>query len=162
RRHRSSRGRAAHLRRSDAGSEGMNFDLYTRLYLWLVSRRPLVLFITLLIFLVSLVISSRIRLEEDILDTLPKKDRLVDEYRYSLRKFRQIDRIFLDVGVSSDDAGMRARAGDEVYAALSTNATFTKIMYRFDLSGQAKVLDYLTGALPNLFTEADVQAMEKK
>src|SRR5947209_6622350 len=162
RRHRGSRGRARHLCRGDAGSQGMNFDLYTRLYLWLAARRPLVLFITLLIAVVSLVISSRIRLEEDILDTLPKKDRLVDEYRYSLRKFRQIDRVFLDVGVSSDDAGMLARAADEVYAALSTNAAFTKIMYHFDLSGQAKVIDYLTGALPNLFTEADAQELEKK
>jgi len=140
----------------------MNFDLYTRLYLWLAARRPLVLFITLLIVVVSLVISARIRLEEDILDTLPKKDRLVDEYRYSLRKFRQIDRVFLDVGVSNDDAATLARAADEVYAALSTNAAFTKIMYHFDLSGQAKVIDYLTGALPNLFTEADAREMQKK
>ncbi len=93
----------------------MNFDLYTRLYLWLAARRPLVLFITLLIVIGSLVISSRIRLEEDILDTLPKKDRRVDEYRYSLRKFRQIDRVFIDVGVSSDDPGTLARAADEVF-----------------------------------------------
>jgi len=140
----------------------MNCDLYTRLYLWLAARRPLVLFITLFIVIGSLVISSRIRLEEDILDTLPKKDRLVDEYRYSLLKFRHIDRVFLDVGVSNDDAATLARAADEVYAALSTNAAFTKIMYHFDLSGQAKVIDYLTGALPNLLTEADAREMQKK
>ncbi|HEY2951870.1 MAG TPA: MMPL family transporter, partial [Verrucomicrobiae bacterium] len=140
----------------------MKFDLYTRLHLWLVARRGFVLIVTLLIVVVSMVISSRIRLEEDILDTLPKNDRRVEEYKYALRKFRQIDRVYLDVGMSSDDPDTLAAAADEVFAALSTNAAFTKIMYRFEVGGQTKVIEYLTGALPNLFTEADAQALEKK
>ena len=140
----------------------MSFDLYTRLYLWLAARRPMVLLLTLLVIVVSIAISSRIRLEEDILDTLPTKDRLVDDYRYSLRKFRQIDRVFLDVGISNDDPDTLSRAADEVFTALSTNSSFIKITYRFDLSGQARVIDYLTGALPNLFTESDAAELEKK
>jgi len=140
----------------------MKFDLYTRLYLWLVARRRVVLVATLLVVAASLVISSRIRLEEDILDTLPKNDRRVEEYKYVLRKFRQIDRVFLDVGVNRDDPDTLARAAEEVYAALSTNTAFTKIMFRFEMGGQAKVIDYLTGALPNLFTAADAGALEQK
>ena len=46
--------------------------------------------------------------------------------------------------------------------ALSTNTAFTKIMFRFEMGGQAKVIDYLTGALPNLFTAADASALEQK
>lgn len=140
----------------------MNFDLYTRLHLWLVARRRAVLAVTLLVVAVSLVLASRIRLEEDILDTLPKNDQRVEEYKYALRKFRQIDRVYLDVGVSSDDPDTLARAADEVYAALATNTAFAKIMYRFEMGGQAKVVDYLTGALPTLFTEADAKALEEK
>ena len=67
----------------------MSFEPYSRLYLWLTARRRLVLIVMLLIVVVSAVVSSRIRLEEDILDTLPKNDPQVDEYRYALRKFRQ-------------------------------------------------------------------------
>ena len=140
----------------------MKFDLYTRLHLWLVARRRAVLVATLLIVAVSIVVSSRIRLTEDILDTLPKNDRRVEEYKYALRKFRQIDRVYLDVGVSSDDPETLARAADAVHSALATNAAFTKIMYRFEVGGQAKVIDYLTGALPNLFTADDAKALEKK
>jgi 1-acyl-sn-glycerol-3-phosphate acyltransferase len=140
----------------------MKLDLYTRLYLWLVARRKLVLTIVFLVVALSMAVSSRIRLEEDILDTLPKNDPRVEEYKYALRKFRQIDRVYLDVGVSRDDPDALARAADEVFAALSTNTAFTKIMYRFELGGQAKLIDFLTGALPNLFTPSDAEALKEK
>jgi len=35
-------------------------------------------------------------------------------------------------------------------------------MYRFEAGGQRKVLDFLTGALPNLFSEADAIALTNK
>src|SRR5207248_8075114 len=44
----------------------------------------------------------------------------------------------------------RSLAADEFYARLATNSTFVRVMYRLDMSGQRKVLDFLTGALPNL------------
>jgi 1-acyl-sn-glycerol-3-phosphate acyltransferase len=140
----------------------MKPDFYTRLYLWLIARRRSVLFFTFLIMAICMVISSRIRLEEDILDILPKNDQRVEEYKYALRKFRQIDRVYIDVGINADDTDKLAAAADEMFAGLSTNDAFLKITYRFEISGQTKVIDYLTGALPNLFTDADAAALEKK
>jgi 1-acyl-sn-glycerol-3-phosphate acyltransferase len=140
----------------------MSSALYARLHLWLQSRRKLVLGLVLLLVAASFLLNSRIRLQEDILDTLPRNHLRVEEYKYALRKFRQIDRVYLDVGVTNDDPEMLARAADEVFAALSTNAAFEKIMYRFEPAGQGKVVDYLTTALPNLFTAADAAALEQK
>src|SRR5437016_9649270 len=91
-----------------------SFDLYTRLYLWLVSHRRLVLDVTLFATVVSSLISSRIVLEEDILATLPQRDQLVDDYRYTLRKFRHIDRVYIDVSVDRDDLDGLGRAAEEV------------------------------------------------
>ena len=116
----------------------------------------------LLLTVVCAVISSRIDLEEDILDMLPRNDQRVDEYRYALRKFRQIDRVYLDVGVNTDDPEKLAHAADAVFAALSTNSAFVRIMYRIEVGGSRQVVDYLTGALPNLFTDADAQALAPK
>ena len=82
----------------------MKPNLYTRLYLWLVARRWPVLTVVLVVTVASIFISSRIDLEEDILDMLPHNDARVDEYRYALRKFRQIDRIYLDVSVKAPGA----------------------------------------------------------
>ena len=77
----------------------MTPDLYTRFYLWMVAHRRLVLIITFLVTVAGIGISTRIDLEEDILDILPHHDQRVDEYRYALRKFRQIDRLYIDVGI---------------------------------------------------------------
>lgn len=140
----------------------MKPDLYTRLYLWLVAHRRWVLSVTLLIAVVSLVLSLRIDLEEDILATLPQDDPLVDEYRYALRKFRQIDRVYLDVGVNTEDSDKLAAAADQVFSLLVTNPVFARIMYRVELGGQQQVIDYLAGALPVLFTEADAAALSPK
>lgn len=140
----------------------MKPDLYTRLYLWLYARRPLALAATLLIVAVCLFLSSRINLEEDIMAMLPRHDQLVDDYRYTLRKFRQIDRVFVDIGSTNADSETLGRAADEFYQRLSTNSAYTRITYRVELTGMRKTLDLLTGSLPDLFTEADVKALEAK
>src|SRR5258708_34249562 len=101
-------------------------------------------------------------LEEDIGAALPQGGGTVDAYRYALRKFRQIDRVYLDVGVNADDPDTLSRAADEVYSGLSTNAAFNRITYRVEIGGQRKVMDFLTGALPNLFTEADATQLSGK
>jgi 1-acyl-sn-glycerol-3-phosphate acyltransferase len=132
------------------------------MYLWLAAHRRLVLVVTLLIAAASILISTRIDLEEDILAILPEHDQIVDEYKYTLRKFRQIDRVYLDVGINADDSETLGRAADELYAGLADNPAFARIMYHFELSGQRKVVDFLTGALPNLFTDADALVLTPK
>lgn len=140
----------------------MKDNLYTRLYLWLVAHRRSVLVTTLLVMVAAGWFSSRIDLQEDILDMLPRNDRQVDDYRYALGKFRQIDRVYLDVGISTDDPDTLGRAADEVFAQFSTNQNFGRITFHIDSGGQGKVVEFLTGALPNLFTENDARELAEK
>ena len=140
----------------------MKPDFYTRLYLWLVAHRRAVLLGTLMLTVAAFLISLRIDLEEDILATLPQHDQLVDEYKYTLRKFRQIDRLYFDVGVNTDDPDKLAAATEAVVARLATNTAYLRPMKHLESGGQQKVVDFLTGALPNLFTEADAKALETK
>jgi len=140
----------------------MNDDLYTRLYLWLVAHRRAVLLAAAAIALACIAISSRISLEEDILATLPQRDQIVDEYKYTIRKFHQIDRVFIDVGIDHDDAETLGRAADEFYSCLATNSAFGRITYRIELGSQRTVVNFLTGALPNLFTDEDAKLLAPK
>ncbi len=140
----------------------MKLDLYTRLYLWLVARRRSVLAVTLLVMVAAGWFSSRIDLQEDILDMLPRNDRQIDDYRYALGKFRQIDRVYLDIGSNTDDPETLGRAADEVYSRFATNQNFGRITYHVEMGGQGKVIEFLTGALPNLFTAEDARALETK
>ena len=140
----------------------MKSELYPRIYLWLAAHRRAVFFTVVLFAAGCLAISSRIGLEEDILGILPDNDQIVDDYKYTLKKFRQIDRAFFDVGINRDDPGTLGRAADEFYDRLATNATFARFTYRIEFGHQQTVVRFLTGALPNLFTEADAQLLAPK
>src|SRR5882672_5801851 len=140
----------------------MKLDLYTRLYLWLVAHRRSVFAVTLLVMVAAGWFSSRIDLQEDILDMLPRNDRQIDDYRYALGKFRQIDRVYLDIGINTDDPETLGRAADEVHSRFATNQSFGRITYHVEMGGQGKVIEFLTGALPNLFTDEDAKALETK
>jgi len=54
------------------------------------------------------------------------------------------------------------QASDELYARLATNQAYVRITYRIEMQDQDKVVRFLTGALPNLFTEADAKALAPK
>jgi 1-acyl-sn-glycerol-3-phosphate acyltransferase len=138
----------------------MNF--YTRLYLWLVAHRRAVLLTAVLIAAGCVAISSRINLEEDILGILPQRDPIVDDYKYTVRKFHQIDRVYIDVGITNADPETLARAADEFYSSLATNTAFGRITYRIEVGDQRTIINFLTGALPNLFTEADAKLLAPK
>src|SRR5437660_9805790 len=127
----------------------MKPDLYTRLYLWLYSHRWLAFSATGLIVVLCFYLTSRINLEEDIMGMLPQHDQLVDDYRYALRKFRQIDRVFIDVGTTNDNPEVLGQAADAFYDRLSTNPVYGRITYRVEMEGMRKTLDLLTGSLPD-------------
>src|SRR5205807_9599503 len=93
---------------------------------------------------------------------LPQHDQLVDDYRYALRKCRQIDRVFIDVGTTNDNPEVLGQAADAFYDRLSTNPVYGRITYRVEMEGMRKTLDLLTGSLPDLFTEEDAKALEAK
>jgi 1-acyl-sn-glycerol-3-phosphate acyltransferase len=135
---------------------------YTRLYLWLVAHRRAVLLTAVLVAALCVAISARIDLEEDILGILPQHDSIVDDYKYTIHKFHQIDRVYIDVGITNADPDALANAADQFYASLSTNTAFAHITYRIEMGGQHAIVNFLTGALPNLFTEADALALDQK
>ena len=140
----------------------MNPDLYSRLYLWLVARRSKVLITTLLLAAVGAAFSLRFDMDEDILGILSQNDPIVSDYKYSLKKFRQIGRAYMDVSAPSAEGTTLALAADEFYSHLATNAGLGQINYQVDLGNQRGVINFLTGALPNLFTAEDEKLLGEK
>ena len=135
----------------------MIHNFYTPVHLWLYARRRGVLVVVALLAVASLVVSLRMDVEEDILAMLPQRDRVVDEFQYALKKFRQIDRVYLDVAGENP-----AAAADELNAALAGLPSLDRVLYRVESTDQHKLMEYVTGALPVLFTEADEKALAEK
>ncbi len=140
----------------------MKFNFYPQLYLWLTKHRRWVLTVMAALMVVSVAISSRLNFEEDIFAILSQDDAAVAQYQYALKKFRQIDRVYIDVGIATDDVETLMQAADAVARGLSENPSVGRIMYRMESQGQRKILDFLSGGLPNLFTETDAKSLEEK
>jgi uncharacterized protein len=140
----------------------MKPDLYPRIYLWLAARRRAVFFTAIFIGLAGMAISGRMGLEEDILGILPEHDQIVDDYKYTLNKFGQIDRVYIDVGVTNSDPEKLGNAADEFYGALATNSLFQRITYKIEFGNQAQIIGLMTGSLPNLFTADDEKILASK
>ena len=140
----------------------MKNELYPKIYSWLVAHRRLVFFTSIVLAAVCLGISSRFRMEEDVLGILPQDDRIVGEYKYTLKKFRQIDRVYMDVGTTNGDTENLGRAADEFYDQLATNDIFAGITYRIEMGNQRQVIGLFTGSLPTLFTADDEKALADK
>src|SRR5262249_5955061 len=122
-------GNVDHVRRGAAGQPAMRLYLYSRLFRWVSTHRLLVLGATLVVHLAGILLSLRIDLDEDVLAILPQRDPIVDDYHYALRKFRQIDRVYFDVSVDTDNPDLLAQAADALDAGLETNGSFAKITY---------------------------------
>ncbi len=135
---------------------------YQKLYLWLAAHRRAVIFAAIFIAIASVAISSRIGLEEDILGILPDNDQIVDDYKYAINKFGQIDRVYIDVSVTNADPEKLAAAADEFYGTLATNRSFQHITYHIELGNQGRIINLLTGSLPDLFTDADAKSLAAK
>jgi 1-acyl-sn-glycerol-3-phosphate acyltransferase len=140
----------------------MKSELYPKIYLWLVAHRRWVFFFSILLAAGCLGITSRFTMEEDVLGILPQGDRIVDDYKYTLKKFRQIDRVYMDVGTTNGDTDNLGRAADEFYDRLATNDIFASITYRIEMGNQRQVIGLFTGSLPNLFTADDEKALADK
>ncbi|HEU5395920.1 MAG TPA: MMPL family transporter, partial [Verrucomicrobiae bacterium] len=137
----------------------MKSDLYPRLHSWLAAHRRAVFVAAALILAFCAWITSHITLEEDVLAILPQRDRIVDDFKYTLRKFRQIDRVYIDVGITNADAAALGRAADDFYDALATNQSFGRITYKIELGSQHQITGFLTGSLPNLFLASDEKSL---
>jgi len=140
----------------------MKADIYPRLYLWLAAHRRAVFFVALAVAGLCVAISSRISFEEDILGVLPRNDPIVEDYKYTLRQFRQLDRVYINVGTTNSNTDSLGAAADAFYDALAANNSFTRITYRIEMGSQRQITGFLTGALPNLFTAADEQSLAAK
>ena len=140
----------------------MIHNFYTPLHLWLYARRRGVLVIVALLVVASVIVTARMEMEEDILAMLPQRDRVVDEFMYAVKKFRQVDRLYIDVGIATDNPDALAAAADELYTALAGHTALGRVLYRVESTDQHKLMKYVTGALPVLFTTADEAALAEK
>ncbi len=134
----------------------------TRLVLSLGRHRPAALGGAAALFLLSLLLTSRIRLDPDVRMMLPQDDETIASYYETLSKFRPMDRMYVDVGTARPDPRALADAADALHDRLRALPGLRGITYAIDLEGARASFDLLAARIPGLFSEEDARALEAR
>ena len=73
--------------------------------------------------------------------------------------FIRLTACILTSAINRDDADTLGTAADEFYEPRHKRC-FGRITYKIEFGSQRTIVDFLTGALPNLFTETDAHTLE--
>ncbi|MBN1865699.1 MMPL family transporter [Candidatus Sumerlaeota bacterium] len=110
---------------------------------------------------------------EDILDLLPDRDPVVEDYRRILQSFRPTDQMCIEIGpadasAAPPDEERSIAVADALAARLEAAAgggedsLFDKIRYRYAPESGLEALDFLRAHRAALFTEDDARRIERK
>ncbi len=121
-------------------------------------NRPVVLIVTLLIFVAALISSFGLHWQEDILSILPDDDPQIAQYRSLLKHFNLMDAVFVDVGLpdtSKMDGQLLITAADSIYFKMMRSGHFKRMIYKWDFQDLNNTLSLLRKHRAELFTKKD-------
>jgi 1-acyl-sn-glycerol-3-phosphate acyltransferase len=136
--------------------------VFERTFLALRKRRSFVLVALAALVAALAAKTTALSVNEDIASLLPADDRVIDDHRLVLERFRALDLLFIDV---SSERGPRAEIGaaaDDLHERIAGSGHFGHVRYRLREEDRAAMLSFLEGMKPLLFTEADRQAVQAK
>jgi 1-acyl-sn-glycerol-3-phosphate acyltransferase len=114
------------------------------------------------IFLLSLLLTQRLRLDEKITALLPETDPVVQQYVLVAERFQLLDAVYVDIDAGEDTPAARRRAeqvGDAFYDRLSRSPWFTSITYRFSGEQFLSLANLLGSRKARLLGAQDLQAV---
>ena len=122
-------------------------------------RWPIVILTALLVAVLFFWETSHLKIETDILKSMPHADPVLDSARRVISHLPIQDRVFIDVEqISGDPAGL-ARAASFVEEKLRASGLFTKVGMSLDAQIFPELVGHVAGSLPVLFDE---NALEQK
>lgn len=136
--------------------------LVFRVFTLLDGKRPLVLAVIGAAVALSLALSSRVGMEEDITAMLPVGDPAIDNLRETMRRFSSMNRMFVDVSVGAGHEDSLVKAADAMHAGLEGISGIRRVLYRFDEIGGPELYPFMLGIIPNIFTEEDAGLLEQR
>ncbi len=137
-------------------------DWLIRLHLWLARHRWAVAGAVVVFAIAALVLSRRLRLNEDFTDMLPMSNPAIAEQVGALKHVRQAERLFVDVQTTTTNAQELAEAADAMAEALRAISGLADIRDRFDVAELQQVFEQWQAELPTLLNSSDLAALETR
>ena len=115
------------------------------------------------IFLLSLLSASRLRLDERITRMMPDKDPMVSRYVFSIERFHIFDAVYMDVEAESDSPTAQndaIAAADSLYRDLKNSDLFAQINYRTANEDFINLFNLLSSKAARLLNSADLSVVD--
>ncbi len=120
-------------------------------------RWPVILFVTLVTVLFFVWESGHLKIETDILESMPQHDPVLADAREIIEHLPIQDRIFLDLEQTVADRDKLVRAAGFVIDGLKQSGLFTKVGISDDAQHFAGLVEHVLDGLPVLLSEEELR-----
>jgi len=136
--------------------------MHTSLLLKINSTRRILLILCGLLFSVLMITGLfRIRIDTNILTSLPKNDPIISDANYTLVHHPFQNQIVIDVGSSQSNIDALVSAGDLVETELANSALFATIGMKEMQHLFPELLEHITNSLPVMFSAEELNTQVK-
>jgi hypothetical protein len=112
---------------------------------------PIIFIVALIVALLFLWESKNLKIETDILESMPHNDPVLSDARQIIKHLPIQDRLFIDLEQRSADKDNLIKAASIVTDNLSKSALFTKVGIADDAKKFPEFMAHVTDSLPLLF-----------
>ena len=118
---------------------------------------PIVLIVTLIVALLFIWESKYLKIETDILESMPHNDPVLASARQVISHLPIQDKIFIDLEQASNDRDKLVKAASLITDKLSKSGLFTKVGISDEANHFPELIAHVTGNLPALMSASDLE-----
>ncbi|HUN54293.1 MAG TPA: methyltransferase domain-containing protein [Smithella sp.] len=118
---------------------------------------PIVLIISLIVAALFFWESKNLKIETDILESMPQNEPVLSDARQIIRLLPIQDRIFIDLGHESADKDKLVKAAVIVSGKLSHSGLFTKVGFADDAKNFPELIAHVNNNLPSLLSASNLE-----
>jgi predicted exporter/SAM-dependent methyltransferase len=137
-------------------------DLCVKSHLFLARHRAAVLLLVALFAASSVLLSRRLKLNEDFTDMLPMSVPAIAEQMEALKHVRQADRLFVDVQTTALEPERLTQAADQMHAALREIPELGDFRYNIEATDMRDMFEQLQVQLPALLNSNELHQLEDR
>jgi len=125
-------------------------------------RRPYIITSVIVLYLICLVLTFRLHLDERITSMLPDSDPMVEDFKFILENIPATEIVYIDIENKGgpDHQKKHIEIADQVYAQLTESSYFSDVIYKFDNNGFINLLDMMNKKKYALFNTNNLSEID--
>ncbi|MCP3944566.1 MAG: MMPL family transporter [Desulfobacteraceae bacterium] len=128
----------------------------------LKSPKKTIILLTGIFYIVCLVLTMHLNLDEKITSMLPNSDSEVADFKYIINHVPAAENLYIQIETKTHDPETLKKAADSFYKAIDKSPFFTNIVYKFSNKSVMNLLDFVNKNKYWLFDKSDLNKIDSK